>query len=112
MEIQLPLPLDRELPKPSYYNTVGLVGEKLKERKLRANSLANEVLHIFAYNPQVSYTAWEVYDKIQGNRPVTSVRRAISDLVEGDFLEYTGNVKVSGPYNEDCKLVKLNPNHL
>lgn len=102
---------DRELPKPTFYNTTGQNPEVVKEKKLKAKSLANEVLAIFSFNPQVELTAWDVYDKIQGKNPITSVRRAISDLVEMNYLQYVGK-KVSGPWNQDNSIVKIHPNRL
>ena len=109
---QYPIQYNKELPKGTFFNTTGLKGDKLKEKKLKANSLAKEVLHLFAFSPQVELTAWHVYDKIQGSRPITSVRRAISDLVKSRFLVYTGNKIPAGPYNDECKTVKLNPKAL
>ena len=107
---QYPIHFKADLPK-IHYNTTGLTGSKLEVKRQKAKGLAHEILCMFAFNPQVELTAWQVYDKIQGNRPITSVRRAISDLVESGFLSYSGK-KVDGPYNEECKTVKLNPNSL
>jgi hypothetical protein len=92
---------------PGFYNTTNLKEDALKQKKIKANSLNHEVLRIVSFNTMIEFTAWELYDKIQGSRPITSVRRSISDLVEMNYLEYTGSNRVSGPYKEECKLVRL-----
>jgi hypothetical protein len=71
-----------------YYNTNKEAGSTLKNSRLNTNSQEKEILKIFVDNKKLSASeAWNIYDKKE-NTPITSIRRAITNLCN------------------DCKLIK------
>jgi hypothetical protein len=89
----------QELPK-NYFNTLSKSGEELKQKEEKTRTQAEEILHIFNYNPSVTFTPWEMWGILKERYPITSVRRTISVLTKGKFLMKSGK-RISGPYNEE-----------
>jgi hypothetical protein len=99
-------------PTGTYYNTNNLKGEELKEKKEKVVGQTGEILHVFASNPKVWLSPWDVYDKTGCRFPITSVRRAISNLEDKGFLVKSQGTKPSGPYNDKSHTWQLDPNQL
>lgn len=79
-----------------YFNTTNLKGSELKERKVKAGSQNAEVLAFFSLYNYQSFTAAQVFEYFekQGRTwPLTSIRRAITTLMNEGFLEPTGEFK-------------------
>ena len=71
---------------PTFYNTVGVSGEELKEAKERAEKQENAVKRFFTENPDGIFAPSEVQAKV--GFLITSVRRTINTLWAKDgFLE-------------------------
>jgi Fe2+ or Zn2+ uptake regulation protein len=96
---QYPLHFNRELPK-NYFNTLNKSGEQLKEKEEKTRTQAEEILHIFNYNPSVNFTPWEIWGILKERYPITSVRRTISVLTKARFLEKMNEKRITGPYKE------------
>jgi len=93
-----------------YFNTTNLSGSELKERKIKAGSQNAEVLNFFTLFHYKSFTAAEVfrYFEMQGRTwPLTSVRRAITTLMNEGFLEPTNEMRI-GLYGAKNICYKLN----
>ena len=89
----------------SYYNTVNVKGEELEARTLRAKTQKEHILEIFKGAGEL--TPFDV-QKVFPQWPITSIRRAISDLTrEGDLVK-TGNRKkgIYGHQNYTWKYAK------
>lgn len=61
-----------------YFNTTGLSGTELKQRKAKAGTQNAEVLELFQIHGKMS--ASQCWQKMGKKCPLTSVRRAISSL--------------------------------
>jgi len=103
---QIPDVVDKA-PRFGYFNTTRLTNPELQECKEKAQSQTEAVLHFFQKHPGYNWSAWEVwkYMKLR-NVPITSIRRAITDLVDNKKLVETGNLRI-GVYGRRCKCFKL-----
>jgi len=82
----------------SFYNTINLHGEDLKIAQYRANSLQAKILDYFLARPEKRLTPPEVQNKMgENNRPLTSIRRALTNLTTDGHLIKTGEMSL-GPY--------------
>lgn len=70
-----------------FYNTNGLKNRKLIEAIIKADNQESKVKIIFNFHGKL--TASEVHSYFPKNVPLTSIRRAISDLKEQKFLSKT-----------------------
>lgn len=96
----------------TYYNSTNLSGDELKEKRKNVVGQTAEVLRIFSYNPQVKFTPWEIWDKMGCGAPITSIRRAITNLESSGYLIKLDQKVRSGPYKDFSYTWMLNPNHL
>lgn len=92
-----------------YYNTTDLVGDELRERIANAASQEKKVKAFFEGHPEKQFTPFEVRDAIfSGGTPITSVRRAITNLTDEEVLKKTDNQR-EGLFGEPNHLWTLNP---
>ena len=70
----------------SYYNTTGLVGPELQERIDKCKSQEDKVLVLFKSYPKGKFTPADVHKHVLQASPLTSVRRAITDLTNDGHL--------------------------
>jgi len=90
-----------------YYNTTDLVGDDLAERIANAASQENKVRRFFEAHPEKRFTPFEVKDAVFEGVPITSVRRAITNLTDEGVLEKLDN-KRDGEFGEPNHLWQLN----
>ena len=85
----------------SFYNTISLKGDELKEAEEKAETQEDKVLDFFQRHSRWHYTPWEVRRLVfaGSNVPITSVRRAINNLTDAGKLEKTDEKRV-GPYGK------------
>jgi len=90
-----------------YHNTTDLQGDSLKQRVIRTGTQNKKVLDFFKLYPFKSFTPFEVKDALNTNSPITSIRRAITDLTDMGYLVKT-DTKRAGQYGEmnNCWRVK------
>jgi hypothetical protein len=85
----------------NYYNTNNEAGIVLASSKGKAKRQQDFILDFFKRNPDKSFTPFEVLKYCYTNNqqysvfevPITSVRRAITNLTENGDLEKTGLMK-------------------
>jgi len=78
----------------SYYNTTNLSGFDLKESKRKASTQEDRILHFFERNQGNRYSPEEIQTYCQMvTRPLTSVRRAITNLTSDGYLRKTNDMK-------------------
>lgn len=80
----------------SYYNTTSLEGEDLAEARKNSRSQQEMVMEVFRESPDLRMTPWDVQRHLPFC-PITSVRRAITDLTDAGELEKTSH-KREGAY--------------
>jgi Fe2+ or Zn2+ uptake regulation protein len=93
---------------PVYHNTTSKTGEDLEKAELRASGQTWHILKVFKDYPNLSFTPWDIYDKLERRMMITSIRRAITTLTDGGYLVKTGERRKSGPANETNHVWKLN----
>lgn len=92
----------------AFYNTIRLNREDYKDATGKAARQEDLVLKFFMKNPENEYTPFEVrHFCFEPRVPVTSIRRAISNLTSLGYLEKTKNQREGehGMPNHTWKLV-------
>ena len=78
----------------SYYNTNKLAGFDLKEANRKASTQEDRILHFFERNRGNRYSPEDIQMYCQmATRPLTSVRRAITNLTSEGHLRKTTDMK-------------------
>lgn len=89
-----------------YYNTLRLSGEDLAEKEKKTESQKERIKNYFYTFNFAEYTSEDLQRLLFGDSvPLTSIRRAVSDLVKENILVYCG--KKRGKYNDFINVVKL-----
>jgi hypothetical protein len=89
-----------------YYNTNKESGDTLTKSKIKAKSQEELILEIFKDSIKLSASeAWKIYDK-KGITPITSIRRAITNLCNDNKLFKTEE-KANGLYGKKEYIYKL-----
>lgn len=83
-----------------FHNTTDLKDEALKKRQIRAGGQNDAILKFFIRYPLRDFTPYEVWKAMNlPNTPITSIRRAITDLTSLECLEKTDE-KRAGQYGD------------
>jgi len=91
----------------SYFNTTNLTGSPLAVSREKAQSQQELILGLFRQHPKRNWTPDEVHRHLfGGNVPLTSVRRAITNLTSDGILEKT-QYKRRGRFGKDAYAWKL-----
>ena len=64
----------------TYHNTTNISGRELLKAEHKTISLEKKVLQFFRANPTKDFTPFEVWTALNVSNPVTSVRRAMTNL--------------------------------
>jgi transcription initiation factor IIE alpha subunit len=93
----------------AYYNTTNLSGADLKDSTNSAMKQEERIHEFYKANANREITPFEVEQELYSNTmvPITSIRRAITNLTTEDKLIKTSNVK-TGPYGKPSYCWKLN----
>lgn len=84
----------------SYYNTTDLEGERLQKRIEQAESQEEMISELFEMHPDKKFTPYDVWKIVfSKNVPITSVRRAMTNLTDEEVLVKTGEQR-EGPYGQ------------
>ena len=87
-----------------YYNTLVSTVNKLREYKEKSNKQEDLILELFKLNPKLELSPFEVQTALKRfnvlTAPITSIRRAITDLTSSRKLVRTKTRKL-GPYGRD-----------
>ena len=83
----------------NHFNTTHLKGQALEQAEQQATSGQASVLDFFNSHPGAEFTACQVYTRLPElhNQPLTSTRRAITNLAKAGHLVKTNN-RVPGIY--------------
>jgi hypothetical protein len=99
----------------AYYNTTNETGESLNTKVVKAEGLKKRILKRIIHCSS-GYSKFNTSSSVlhlcqlRGRKyPITSIRRAISNLVSEGELVYTGE-KRTGMHGSPERLVKLNTN--
>ena len=89
---------------PEFYNTTGLDGDDLKRNVVKAKSTNKRIREFFRDNPERKFSSEDVQSILKLTCPITSVRRACSNLFNEGYISKAG--KVIGMYKEPITLWK------
>lgn len=90
----------------TYYNTTNLSGDELKEKEKKVSTQEQAILKLFQRNPGKDFTPSEVLAILELQCPITSVRRAITNLtMQGELTRL--NKKRMGDYGMNTYCWKL-----
>lgn len=84
----------------TFYNTNKESGETLKSSRLKCNRQEDVILKIFKDNKEHLLCADEIHELSQLNAPITSIRRAITNLYNQGKLIKTNTMK-KGRYGKN-----------
>ena len=91
----------------SYYNTTNLQGVELIKADFLAVAQERMILEFYKLKIDANYTPFEVWHLLFSKKtPITSIRRAITDLTEKDYLVKTG-IQRKGDYGKLCYAWRL-----
>ena len=77
----------------SFYNTIHASGAQLELFEQEAKTQETAVLDFFRANPFQDFTPCEVQTIMNTAAPITSIRRAITNLTKQGRLYKTGNMR-------------------
>lgn len=89
-------------PEITFFNTIGEKGNTLECSQKQVARQANRVLAIFRQfsgSPLTPYTVHVIYEDFYNKTPITSIRRAITDLTNQGMLIKT-QIKGKGKYHK------------
>jgi len=93
----------------SFYNTNRSSSEELAKSNEKAKTQEDQILKIFqSHKVLTASEAWKIYDSI-GFTPLTSIRRAITNLCYAERIIKTSTTKI-GIYGKKEHLYQLNTN--
>ncbi len=91
----------------TYYNTTHLRGQQLARYESQAARQGDIVAEFFRRNPGIDAAPHEVHEVLGlSGAPLTSIRRAMTNLTKVGILEKTDN-KVDGPYGKPAYTWRL-----
>lgn len=78
----------------SFFNTINLKGEELKEAVIICNKQETRILEIMKYRGEMTpFEVSKLYDGFYDPVPITSIRRAMTVLTEKGKLEKLDEMK-------------------
>ena len=91
-----------------YYNTNDESGTQLTNSRRTALTQEEIILEFFQNNPNLNLSPFDIYESCTDiNAPITSIRRAITDLtLQGKLIKT--NTMVLGPYRKNVHTWRLN----
>jgi len=94
----------------TYHNTTKLSGRELVREERKSMSVEKKVLQFFRANPSRDFTPFEVWTALNIPNPVTSVRRAMTNLTLYDKELVQLDKKRPGEYGSGnyCWKLKFN----
>ena len=90
-----------------YYNTNDETGSELSRSRSNANTQEKIILELFQGSPNLMFSPFDVLELTDLNAPITSIRRALTDLTSKGKLVKSSIMKM-GPYGKQVHCWKLN----
>ena len=78
----------------SYYNTNSETGDTLTTSRTRVNVQEREIISVFNGRPGRKMTPFDVQDDVGHHVPITSIRRAITNLTSRGLLTKSDAMKL------------------
>ncbi len=92
----------------TYHNTTGQSDSELERRQQQAETQEARVLAFFREHPSGEFTPEDVRARVLPNAPLTSARRAITNLTNAQLLEKTER-QVKGSFGHAVNCWRLKP---
>lgn len=91
----------------TFYNTINETGATARESTARTSAQEREILALFR-RIREPLTPWDVERELRRTWPITSIRRAISDLTAAGVLRKTATMR-PGPWGKPSHTWELTP---
>ena len=78
----------------SYYNTNNETGDTLTRSRSTVNNQEEDIIAVFTSRPGRKMTPFDIQDDVGHHVPITSIRRAITDLTEKGLLSKSDVMKL------------------
>ena len=72
-----------------FFNTISEHGAELSSSKFKARSQQDTILSFFCENPMQGFTPFDIQRDVLPGAPITSIRRAITNLAQARKLKKT-----------------------
>lgn len=95
----------------SYYNTTNLRGVPLQAYISHATKQDSKVLEFFLHNQHVHVTCEDIHNMVMPEAPITSARRAMSNLQKMGYVEKCDYL-VDGQYGKPINTWRFVPQDL
>ncbi len=95
--------------KPSFHNSIPLEGEELKKANQDANNQEREIVRFLQRNPGKYFAPHQLEEHFD-KWPLTSIRRALSNLTKKGILMKSLKPEIMGSYGKPVNGWMLNPN--
>lgn len=90
-----------------FHNTNRLQGQELEQAKAKARTQQEIIYDIFKENPNKLFCPDDIHNMISSGQPITSTRRAITNLKnEGELIKT--NIMRTGSYGKPTHCYQLN----
>ncbi|MCP4568363.1 MAG: hypothetical protein GY841_12365 [FCB group bacterium] len=76
----------------TYYNTTAETGDRLKDSETKTGTQTDRILSYFKSRPTGLFSPADIQDRVLPGAPLTSVRRAMTDLTADGLLRKTGRL--------------------
>ena len=83
---------------PYFFNTTHELPPRIAELIDKASGQERDILAVFVAAHDHLLTPWDVQTRLAYRAPITSVRRAMTNLTTRGALTKTGTKRASGPY--------------
>ena len=90
-----------------YYNTNEETGSSLRNSRSKTKTQEEIILDFFKSNPNLQLSPFEIQNILGLNAPITSIRRAMTNLATNGDLRKTKLMKI-GPYGKHVHTWRLN----
>lgn len=91
-----------------YFNTTNLKGQELLNAIANSNNQEDRVLFFFLSNPAQEYPPHEIKNNVLSSNPITSSRRAMTNLTKAGALVKTNN-QVEGEHGKPVYTWTIDP---
>ena len=92
-----------------FYNTIKLSGSDLQSARTNCKSQEDFIKWLFTNEPSLKITPSQLLNLFDNRVPITSVRRALTNLTNENFLEKTNNM-MEGIYGKPEHIWQIKSN--
>jgi Fe2+ or Zn2+ uptake regulation protein len=77
-----------------FYNTIDEPASELEASRTKVDRQEDIILDLFRKSPRLTLTPFEVHERVLPDAPITSIRRALTNLTDSGLLEKLASQKI------------------